>query len=142
MNWHALYRERGILFRAQAGLLAWLYVFLCTFGTLTHAHAPEEGTSIVPIPYASSLARTAQVASRSAKNSHASLVAKSSYTQLKAVNSAHCAFCDWEANSVARIVLPLRIVAPESFARAHILTSQNCAHRTALYTASRAPPLA
>jgi hypothetical protein len=80
------------LARTQAALVALLYVFLSTFGTLTHTHAWIGGEVDTDGTVTSSASPI--VAQRPAVAHH--------FTA-----DTHCAFCDWQANSVST-ALPLQ----------------------------------
>jgi hypothetical protein len=115
------------LARAQAALVALLYVFLCTFGTLTHTHAwlgcdmnEAESVAVVASPAAA----------------HLKLV------KHHPAAAPHCAFCDWQANSVS-MALPIQhCVSP--FLVALVAPCQVVIPVTVriIQTSSRAPPAA
>ena len=133
MNLRPRVFDNCTLARAQAALVALLYAFLCTFGMVTHTHTPEE-QAVAPLGV-----RSAAVAS-SRTNAPA---ASNKQTQKHALKAApHCAFCDWEANSQGRTVLPVRLLAPATLACVYLRSAHFAAPVFSSRSSSRAPPLA
>ncbi len=86
--------------QAYAVLVAFLYVFLCTFGTLTHSHGDSDASvSALQISASGGSQTSAQIGGHGSR-----LVAASVPT--------HCAFCDWEASSVSVALLPVSLTGP------------------------------
>ncbi len=114
------------LARAQAALVALLYVFLSTFGTLTHTHSRVEeiDPEAVAVP-----ARSGPPALRLAANTHST-----------PSGVLHCAFCDWQANSVSPALTAQHCVSPllAALAAASIVVLPVRAHY--VHTSTRAPP--
>ena len=127
--------------RAQAALVALLYVFLCTFGTLTHVHTPEESQTSAPSQSLVTSGSNVSTVSRPTVSAKADTTHSKTHL-LAAKSTLHCSFCDWQANSLARIVLPLHLIAPASFVCFYLPTTESCAFQAAPRAASRAPPLA
>ncbi len=102
-------------FRVQATLIALLYLFLATFGTLTHSHAaPDASTSV------------SKVSGESVVHGH--------------TPTTHCAICDWQANSVSP-ALTLRFCLGLTSKRvSHPLVVFSAPQSTITYSSSRAPP--
>lgn len=82
--------------RAQALLVAVLYLFLSTFGMLTHSHAGQEGDSSI----ASAVSFTAVAVTPAHPILRAGHVSA----------PRECAFCDWQANSVSAALPPFRVL--------------------------------
>ena len=121
-----------ILVRAQAAFVALIYVFLCTFGTLTHVHSgAEEGFS-----------HTASAAHQN----HTFAPGSSSYLASAIVSTqstpapTHCAFCEWQANTLGRISTPSRSPVPTNVACIYVRRCTRIAPVFTTLSSSRAPP--
>lgn len=116
-----------ILLRSQAVSFALLYLFLCTFGVLTHGHALPE----VDLDNATFTA--------------SECVAETAHTTLhhhKVTSEGHCGFCEWQASSVGTILTNpllslLNLVSIETTAPIVSTHSQTFTHAS-----TRAPPIA
>ena len=124
--------------RLHVALVALLYVFLCTFGALTHDHARGENDNAFQSVQSSS---ASPFSDASHVSTEISRERRTDNARLSAV-PAHCAYCDWQANSLARIVTPARFLSPytiafhyQAFCTPRLLT---CTARSS----SRAPPAA
>jgi hypothetical protein len=82
--------------RAQALLVAVLYLFLSTFGMLTHSHVGLDGVSGIA-PAAPITTVTAAQAHPILRKGHVS-------------TPQECAFCDWQASCVSIALPPFRIL--------------------------------
>lgn len=122
------FRDNFKWVRAQSALMALLYVFLCTFGTLTHTHVGHNHAS-GDTP--------SQVGASAHKSSKTARVRQSRPT-VSAV--ASCAFCDWQANSHARTVTPFALYASLTFACAHVPFFTALTTAAVARASSRAPP--
>jgi hypothetical protein len=116
------------LARAQAAFVALLYVFLCTFGTLTHTHAWLGGEAAVTESVVAPAVSPSGGATRVAARNHCA--------------SPHCAFCDWQANSVSTALALQHGVAPRLVALPASLQIVIPVTIRIVQTSSRAPPLA
>jgi len=90
-----MYRNRR-LSRAPAAFVAVLYVFLSTFGTLTHTHAWFGEEADEPTAAITSESRL-QIGNAPTRV----------FGRYGAGAPTHCAFCDWQANSVS-VALPIQ----------------------------------
>jgi hypothetical protein len=118
------------LARAQAAFVGLLYVFLTTFGTLTHTHAWIGGEIEDAV---------AVVAPRSQSASEASGIAAFRH---RPDTPSHCAFCDWQANGVS-VALPIHhCVLPRLVALAPPRLVAISISIQSVETSSRAPPVA
>ncbi len=118
------------LARAQAAFVALLYVFLCTFGTLTHTHATLRGET--------ESAGFAASVSESKAPRQAAISAGRVHPQI-----AYCGFCEWQANSVSAALTPFHITRPVLRRVLVLLPLPALLHSTYLAGfSSRAPPLA
>ena len=129
MMLHSYYRDNFKWMRAHAALVAILYVFLCTFGTLTHTHAGHNDA-----------AEGVTVAQRGASPvmPGQTVQAHRSKHALSAVTP--CAFCDWEANNQGRVVTPLLLCPPVYIACARVSFSTPLIALVLARASSRAPP--
>ena len=121
------------LVRISAGLVAVLYLFLCTLGALTHVHA------LVGVEAEESSSDTVAV-----QNVLSPLSRNASTHLLKgmASPSTHCAYCDWQANSLSAAIVPQRLILPQSNvyeAPPFLITLTS---RALPRSSSRAPPIA
>jgi len=114
-------------FRVLGGLVAALYVLLCTVGALTHTHAlPDAGLGTSS---ASVSPHTASAPSLSGqKGLHPPPV--------------DCAYCEWQASSVSAALSPQSFSAPIAFSFDLPSPLTKVVSVPLLHTASRAPPLA
>ena len=129
MNLRQRLFDNPILARAQAALIALTYIFLCTFGMLTHTHAPEESHRT-----SHGSAQSVMASQRTTLSTHAS--------KQKLVAPTHCAFCEWQANSNALPVMPLRLNVPLAIAYVHLRQTMPVAPVFLTHSSSRAPPIA
>ncbi len=114
--WRSIQSQKW--FRFQASLIAFLYVFLCTIGALTHSHASlESGLDVATRGRATALHSDTNTAT-------------------------HCAYCDWQADSVSP-ALALKFCIGIETARVVLSTLSLSSSRVlASRASSRAPPLA
>lgn len=107
------------MFRFQASLIAFLYLFLCTVGALTHYHAPSESAS------------GATLSQQSASTLHSATF-----------SASHCAYCDWQADSVSPALAPTFLIGIET--RRVVLPAPALSRSFAppSFASSRAPPIA
>jgi len=128
MNLRQRLFDNRILARAQAALIALTYIFLCTFGMLSHTHMSEEA-------YQPSHDRVAgsTVSRRTTLRAHSS--------SQRVTASTHCAFCEWQANSNALPVVPLRLNIPLTIACVHLRQTTPVAPVFTTRSSSRAPPI-
>ena len=114
--------------RAQSALVALLYVFLCTFGMVTHTHAPGDthGGGIETH------------ASRQMSMGHGQAQAEIGKRTL--ASSSHCAFCDWQADSQGRVVAFWRFAAPVIFTCDYTRRPTAITRAFSVRSSSRAPP--
>ncbi len=122
------FRDNFKWVRAQSALMALLYVFLCTFSTLTHTHVGHSHLS------GDTPAQTGATAHASRQTAR---VRQSRHIVSAPVS---CAFCDWQANSHARTVTPLALCASLSFACAHVPFFAALTTAAIARASSRAPP--
>ncbi|HZT40972.1 MAG TPA: hypothetical protein VFA07_02225 [Chthonomonadaceae bacterium] len=113
--------------RAQALLVAVLYLFLSTVGMLTHSHAGPEGDHGL-VAMAST---TAHGALR-----HAALF-QGHVSTLK-----DCPFCDWQANSVSAALPPFHILYTAAAPEAPVGRTGGIHTAFLARFSSRAPPCA
>lgn len=133
MNLRPRVFDNCTLARVQAAVVALLYAFLCTFGMVTHTHAPEEQAAAT-IGVRSAAVASSRTSAPSASNK------QSRKRALKA--APHCAFCDWEANSQGRTVLPVRLQAPSTLVCVYLRFASFATPVFPTRSSSRAPPLA
>lgn len=116
--------------RAHAALVALLYVFLCTFGMVTHTHGPGD---VHPAPAA---VRSANVSSVAVASTHG----HATIGERTLARAAHCAFCDWQASNQARTVAVWHYVALPSFVTFYVPCHAPPARVLSVPSSSRAPP--
>ncbi len=114
--------------RLSAAFIAALYVFLSTFGALTHSHAVP-GQALEAVVETASSAQLPQ--------SHASTI-----SQPAAQAPCHCAFCDWQATSVDVPTFPPAIQPPLPAALPAAETITALRSIFLPHSCSRAPPQA
>ncbi len=109
--------------RAQAAFVALLYVFLNTFGSLTHSHVTSTpNANTPPVQAVRHNLRTAQI---TADTSPAPF---------------HCQFCEWQATNIAAPLPPQEITKPHLIAFAVASRTQHPAAIGLPRPSSRAPP--
>ena len=118
--------------RAKAALVALLYVFLCTFGMVTHTHTPGD----MHASRATSSAVSVRLASHDPAHAHTQIGKRA------ASEPTHCAFCDWQANSQGRTVAAWNFVTLPSFVSVYMLCHAPPLRVLAVSSSSRAPPIA
>ncbi len=123
------FRDNFKWVRTQSALMALLYVFLCTFSTLTHTHAGHNHASGDTPSQAGVSARTSSKTARVRQSRRTVSV------------PASCAFCDWQANSHARTVTPFALCASPTFACAHVPFFATLTTAAAARASTRAPPV-
>jgi hypothetical protein len=113
--------------RAQAAFIGVLYLFLSTFGTLTHTHPLLDQD-----PNAAAAAHAMAVRSAS--------TAETTLAKRTATSGSHCVFCEWQATSLTAPTPPPQMTAP-------LLVALTAARRPAILfsafpvrSTSRAPP--
>ncbi len=109
--------------------MALLYVFLCTYGTLTHTHArpdgdAQEGRHVAAVPAAASVGYVPVG------------------PHLRATSDVPvCAFCEWQANSVSAALPFFLIPHPAQTCRLHPAhRADSLAYPLLAGPSSRAPP--
>ncbi|MCX6378160.1 MAG: hypothetical protein NT023_01575 [Armatimonadetes bacterium] len=111
-------------FRIQAMLVAFLYVFLCTVGALTHSHATPDGAL-----------DSMTVASQGHTSAPTTLHGGSE-------NANHCAYCDWQADSVSPALTPQFCIGIETHRVIQPTLTLSRSRVFASRASSRAPPSA
>lgn len=119
-------RTNRITGRLQIALMALLYVFLSTFGALTH-------TDVSPFNEATNGKQT---------SGSVSVAAWSASDTQDVAAALHCAYCEWQANSVSHTLLPPAVAHPPLPGRALLakLLTVNTASSFLARFSSRAPP--
>jgi hypothetical protein len=110
------------VFRVQAALLATLYVFLCTFGAVTHVHVLPT-LSVTP-------AFTTAATTKAATN-------RASFAP-----DPHCLYCEWQASSVSAALPPQTLIAPPRIGYATPSYRLTVVSFDPPQSSSRAPPFA
>ena len=127
---HSYYRDNFKWARAHSALVALLYVFLCTFGALTHTHAGHSDATETAVATQNGASKGAFGRTpRIGQGKHG----------LSAVTS--CAFCDWEANSQGRTVTPFALCPPVYIACLPVSFSTPFIALVPARASSRAPPV-
>jgi hypothetical protein len=112
--------------RIPAIIIAALYIFLCTFGPLTHSHLMQAGDDFATPSIAQGKATSLSIAVSRWPLSH----------------STHCPYCEWEANCLSAALGGFQIAhtpieSAYSFPLACSLDSRYLPHFS-----SRGPPAA